>query len=131
MKAVTYLLLFYFALGALMPRCDFSQLLTVNNLLQHFETHQLEAQSEGQALSFVNFLYIHFVEGDQHQHNSPAEHQNLPMQNISSTLTLHHFSALSLPQGLTSLDIRVALPDYQGALPAGVRQAIFHPPIFA
>ena len=131
MKSVTYLLIFYFALGALMPRCDFGQLSKVNNLFQHYSLHRQSVATEGQELSFFDFLYVHFVEGNQHQHGNPGEHQNLPMHNISSSMTLYHHSTDLVFQKRPVTVTRTDLPLYQNTILAGVRTEIFHPPLFA
>jgi len=85
---VHYILLIYFSIGACIPNCDFSQIGQLNDLLEHYELHQTEALELGIELSFTEFLYIHFIEGDEHQHQNENNHRNLPLYSISSGIML-------------------------------------------
>ena len=89
MKFGTYILIFYFFIGACIPKNDFSQLLNIYDLVEHFEEHQQEALAVGEAISFSEFLLLHFFETEQHQHDSDNSHDNLPLKNITTTVVLY------------------------------------------
>lgn len=88
MKVLNYILLTYFSIGALIPRSDFSQMGLLDDLLKHYELHQSEAQNMGSRISFMQFLYDHFISGVEHQHPNENEHHNLPLYSISSGMIL-------------------------------------------
>lgn len=88
MKFLNYILIVYFSFGACIPKCDFSQIGQLDDLLEHFELHQQEARKSGLRISFREFLYIHFIEGDEHQHPNENEHQDLPLYSVSSSILL-------------------------------------------
>ena len=56
--------------------------------MEHYALHQAEADKMNQALSFTDFLYMHFIEGDDHEHSSGDEHQDLPLHTISSGMMM-------------------------------------------
>lgn len=85
---VNYILLIYFSIGTCIPNCDFSQISQLDNLSKHYELHQIEALELGAELSFTEFLYIHFIEGDEHQHQNENNHQNLPLHALSNGIIL-------------------------------------------
>ena len=89
MKLLTHILIIYFVIGACVPRSDFSQLSQVNNLLDHYKLHQLEAEALAVKISFVEFLYLHFVSGDEHQHSNGDEHDGLPLYSLLSGILLY------------------------------------------
>ncbi|MFK7933731.1 MAG: hypothetical protein AB8G22_09485 [Saprospiraceae bacterium] len=96
-----YILLILFCTGAGIPKGDFSQLTKINDLMEHYQLHQEEATALGEAITFVDFLYLHFITGEEHQHDTEDDHNNLPLQQFATTtflLTATEFSCgLSLP----------------------------------
>ena len=124
---MAYIMLFYFTLGALIPRCDFSQLLKITDLLEHYALHQQEAEAMGEACSFTEFLYLHFVSSDDHQHNQQNEHEQLPLQNLSSSILLYLTDISVITHWLIPYN-ETSLPAYKVALQPAVITDIFRPP---
>lgn len=131
MKITAHILLIYFSIGACIPNCDFSQLLKLGNLMEHYDEHQEEALAIGETISFSEFLYIHFIDGDEHQHENEDHHENLPLQNITSPITF--YLAINLPSLNTTTKVftKTVLPFYPSILQDELASNIFHPPILA
>jgi len=111
-----------------MPKSDFSQLVHLPDLVSHFDLHQQEALSQGKAISFAQFIYLHFVEVDAHAHDDSSEHQNLPLNTLSST-SIQFFTAytvyllhviVSIFAQVSTLVLQIPIEEY---IPT-----IFHPP---
>ena len=129
MKIVAHILLIYFSIGACIPNSDFSQLLKVNDMMAHFDLHQKEAQAIGKTVSFTNFLYIHFL-NENHQHDENESHENLPFQNI--TTSVNFYLATSHPTlFLPKSHSEAVLPLYNLLPQQSVVFDIFHPPSIA
>jgi len=129
-KGIAYILLVYFSLGALMPKTDFSQFARFGDLLEHYQLHQEEASLVGESISFSAFLYLHFVDGDEHQHEQESEHNNLPFQNNLSSLSLYLISSeANIP--FSPSPIVVSLPHYTSFYSKDIHADIFHPPSLA
>ena len=127
MKIFVHILLLYFSLGACLPKGDFSQLLKFNDLQEHYVLHQNEAVAAGTGISFSKFLYLHFIDGGEHQHENENNHNNLPFQNITSSITCY---IAPCPVAFVHLSIvtESMLPSYNTLLPEGIAFDIFHPP---
>jgi hypothetical protein len=128
MKSIAYLMIFYFSLGALIPKGDFSQLLKINELLEHYSLHQQEASVIGEECSFLGFMYLHFVSSDEHQHHSQDEHEQLPLYSLSTSILLYcedFFGALNWPEYFES----AGLPVYTTVFQCIAISDIFRPPI--
>lgn len=130
MKVVAYIMLFYFTLGALLPKSDFSQLLKVNDLLEHYALHQQEAEAVGEVCVFTEFLYLHFVSNDDHQHDQQDEHEQLPLQSLSSSILLCLIDVAVTAHCLVPHNT-ASLPAYQAALQPLALTDIFRPPIYS
>jgi hypothetical protein len=75
------------ALGSLIPKTDFSQLVHLGKLRAHYQEHQLEAALQHQSFTFFDFVYIHFINPDEHTDaNHEEEHQQLPFQTITNAI---------------------------------------------
>ena len=88
LKIVNNILLIYFCIGACFPKCDFSQIGHIDDLWSHYQLHRSESLMCGNELSFLDFLYQHFVEGDQDHHQEDDNQDQLPFQSIASGMTL-------------------------------------------
>ncbi len=76
-------------LGGLFPRTDFSQLLHLRALADHYRLHRLEAAAAGQAFGLVDFLWLHFIEGDSHSHPDDGRaHDELPFHRLYNSVVL-------------------------------------------
>ena len=130
MKIFSYILICYYSLGALIPKSDFSQITQLDDLMSHYALHQQEARLANQEMSFWNFLYIHFITGDEHQHEDSQQHENLPLKKISNAvfvfLDLHEASQEKLKHPHTTL----VNSFYQKFFSKDFTYSIFHPPAY-
>lgn len=125
---LNYILIIFFIIGACIPRHDFSQLTKINGLMQHYTVHQKEAQSLKQAVSFIDFIYLHYINCEEHQHDNTSEHENLPFQIVGSTMVLFA-SILGVDHFEHDLKWTQSLNIFQNKfLEKGFIHSIFHPP---
>ena len=87
MKFFNHTFILLISLGALIPRSDFSQLTKVKELAEHYELHKSEALENGQTIKFIEFVFLHFVEGDDHDHED-SDHEDLPFKQFVSCISL-------------------------------------------
>ena len=127
MKLFAYILLIYFSIGALLPRCDFSQLAQMDDLLRHYELHQVEAAQMNIQFTFWDFLALHFVTGEDHNHEQGNEHDQLPFQSFSTSLTLFLENPI-LPTENVSCFPQVKTSFLDLLADQGVLRFTFHPP---
>jgi len=129
MKLWLHLFILYFSAGACLPHSDFSQLQNLPDLIEHFHEHKQEALLEGQSIDLLDFLYMHFVSGEDH-HDDEGNHEGLPFQNISPAssclLTVH----AAWPEFRSSGHVSFS-HIYQDKCLPGISASIFHPPISA
>lgn len=86
MKITALILAFYMAVGSLIPRTDFSQLVYLGDMKAHYLEHKAEAALQNLDLSFIDFLSIHFVNTNEHSDdNHEEDHHKLPLETINST----------------------------------------------
>ena len=83
-KITNYFLILYFFIGACFPKGDFSQMLKISDLMEHYDLHKQQAQILGQSMTFPEFLYIHFVNVDEHEEDHHGTHDDLPFQQFNS-----------------------------------------------
>jgi hypothetical protein len=132
LKPIAIILAFYLLLGSIFPRTDFSQLLRLADLAEHFSEHQAEAVANGQDVSWWNFLKIHFLHTDHDHQEGGDQHANLPFHSMDSSIAFNLlcFSPKPPEQVLASADSD--LPFYRTTFPlSGYRPGIFHPPAMA
>ncbi|MEZ4932518.1 MAG: hypothetical protein R2788_10410 [Saprospiraceae bacterium] len=109
-------------LGSFIPRTDFSQLLRLKDLQEHYQLHCQEAEMAGKEVCLQEFLYDHFIEHNDHEHaeKNGCSHEGLPMH------SLHHFCSDGFRQ------MHDASGDYEikkaFSIPAFKNE--FHPSIF-
>ncbi len=96
-RVINVIMVIYFSIGALIPNCDFSQLLKVKELVSHYNLHQQEAIMNNEMMSFTDFLVIHFVDIDDHQHEDHNEHEKLPFQQLNSSISSYVLTAFDFP----------------------------------
>ena len=105
---------------------DFSQLAKVRHVFEHYSEHRAET---GDAFSFFEFFWAHFIEPAAHEGQHPvSDHHELPFQTIGSS-SVFAVSPCDLQLG-TQL---VELPDdrtfhYAGLLFTDIPHFFFHPP---
>ena len=128
MKLFNYFLIIYFSFGACIPKSDFSQIGQLDELLDHYNLHKEEANQAGVEISFGEFLYMHFIQEENHKHPNDNDHQELPFFSVTghTVLFMEHFeySIKSLKvfvnkRGISQLDSFYLNPYINN---------IFHPP---
>lgn len=130
MKLTAYIMIFYFTLGACIPKCDFSQLLKINDLMEHYELHQKEAIALGKTVNFSEFLLLHFFNAEQHEHDSENSHDNLPLQNFTTSIVLCITTPQLFPTSFNQI-IERSLPNFHSHYIKTITFDIFHPPKIA
>ena len=109
MRFIAFTLAVYMLIGSLIPRTDFSQLVHIYSVIEHFQEHREEAARAGLELSFFEFAEMHFIEVNSHTHDDPTDHQNLPCQSFHASVLLFSvdvamdFSVTKLPTILEEL----------------------------
>ena len=120
----------YFLIGACIPRCDFSQLMHIDDLVDHYQLHVVEAETAGGSITVSEFLYIHFISGEEHDHESPADHDQLPMQQFAQTMTMHTASLdFHMGSSETTIVLDNIFPGTTTFISVEDSKGIFHPPI--
>ena len=69
-----------------MPGTDFNQLSKIPFLIEHYNLHQQEAEINGTSFNVFDFIYIHYIFPDDHTHDQPIDHGELPLKSVSSSL---------------------------------------------
>ena len=72
--------------GSMIPNSDFSQLTRIPDMLEHYELHLEEIGDLDIEFTFWEFVKIHFITPDDHEHDDNDEHQNCPFQSFCSPL---------------------------------------------
>ena len=86
MKHTSIILASYLFIGSLIPRIDFSQLLHLEYLVDHYQFHKEEARQLERSFSISEFISLHFFcSGDEHQHLNKSAHKDLPLHSFGST----------------------------------------------
>ncbi len=71
-------------IGSLIPRTDFSQLVYLGDLKEHYQEHKAEAAQRNQPITFFDFLYQHFIDSNQHSDvDHEEDHHQLPLQTMN------------------------------------------------
>ncbi len=128
MKIIAQLLAAYLFLGSLMPGMDFVQLAKVSTMLAHYQTHQAEAKLANESTSFFDYIKVHLIAPDGHEH-SDFDHHQLPYQSLTTTMLvvkLHETIRFS------SSDIETYNEHdfyYTTSSSLELESTIFHPPI--
>ncbi len=118
----------YFLLGGLMPRMDFSQLLFVAEAVEHFYCHQHESTTQGHRFTLADFLSMHFFSEETHEHEANHAHDDLPFQQFSHTFqiaiaeVIAHSAPVGLMESPAAIGHLVSLYSYDYC------QGIDHPP---
>ena len=73
----------WFLLGGLIPLGDYSQLMKMPDLMEHYRLHQAEASASGEKSTFFQFIDEHYFSPRNHQHQGENDHPDLPMYHIS------------------------------------------------
>jgi len=106
MKIINYIFILLISIGAMIPHSDFSQLKQINELSEHYEVHKSEALLAGDDIDLWDFLYIHFISGDEHEHDN-ADHEDLPFKQFTSGQNFYSSS----PENTINLNALALLRD--------------------
>ncbi|MEL6124669.1 MAG: hypothetical protein AAFR14_13220, partial [Bacteroidota bacterium] len=117
-----------FIIGACIPRTDFGQLGQLPHLIEHYNIHQEEMAREGSRISIGEFLYIHFIAGDDHAHPDEEEHQSLPLYSTTGGMLLFTKSTFDMAAPLPVSTQKTVVSFYASVLPLDFIFKIFHPP---
>lgn len=128
MKIINYILIFYYSFGALIPQSDFSQIAQIDDLIRHYRIHQAEADALNQKLSFWDFLYLHFGTEEEHQHENPQAHDNLPLKKIAPSHTFFLDVKVSLSSEMVYAICDAFTSFYKASLEIEFVYSFFHPP---
>lgn len=125
-RCFTILMCVYFTAGALMPRSDFSQLISLYDLIDHYNLHAETYTNGEEMLSILDFIKDHYVGDSEHEHDE-EEHEDLPFKSLNVTMDYYFIAvqALSchLSEQLNSVSVpRALIPDSYNVF------NIFHPP---
>jgi hypothetical protein len=121
MKFTAYILAIYLLLGSFIPRTDFSQLLRLKDLQEHYQLHCQEAEMAGKEVCLQEFLYDHFIEHNDHEHaENGCSHEGLPMHSCSISV-LMAFAKMHDASGDYEIKKAFSIPAFKNE---------FHPSIF-
>ena len=116
-------------IGSFIPRTDFSQLVHLGELKEHYLEHQKEAALEGVSLTLFAFLYQHFIDSSEHSDvDHEEDHHELPLQTINSFVNLM-VPTTSLPDFEFSTTTFLSTISYQSPFYlSGFLSDTVHPP---
>lgn len=131
MRIIAVLLAFYIFLGSLLPGTDYGQFLHIGDLVKHVQVHRIEAAQLGQAFSWKQFVYDHFINPDHHEHSDQKDNHELPFHVIHGTVLAWVGEALDLTTN-------IELPRFYDEKPYlnpfhlnGFQRSLKHPPAMA
>ena len=75
-------------MGSMMPGTDFGQLANVLFMVDHYKVHKAEANQLNQEFGITDFIYLHYISPDEHTHDFPVDHNNLPLKSVSSIVSM-------------------------------------------
>lgn len=116
---------FYLFFGALFPRNDFSQLLKVQDMWEHYQEHLLSSPEA----DWRSFLCEHFIHPEKHaddQHTN--QHEELPLMSLSSFAPIFLLSPNLLFEPAPDQTNMPPLPAYLFSHISPYLNRIFHPP---
>lgn len=130
MKPFLLIFLVYLLLGSLMPHSDFSQLKRFTELRSHYLDHVSEAHQVRQAVSFLQFLQLHFINPAEHQEvDHEEDHKKLPLQTFDFFLSFWGFLNPGISSTLYLSETNLILPEMRHILNKGFPLLVFQPPV--
>ena len=112
MKITPLILAFYMLIGSFIPKTDFSQLLHVSDMMEHYQLHKKGAVAQGQDFCVVEFVKAHVLTSANHDHDESDDHENLPCQSPHVSVLLFatdikfDISDISFPTVLNELSFQ-------------------------
>jgi len=79
-----------------MPGTDFSQMSNMLYMVDHYQLHVKEARDAGVEFNLADFIYLHYISPDGHSHDSPVDHDKLPLKHVSCTACICEHNAMQL-----------------------------------
>ena len=121
---LVYVFGFFMCLGAMMPGNDFSQLVRLVGLIDHYHEH---CEEEGEAIDFWAFLDEHYAHTDAHT-PPDHDHSDLPLKQLCPVVWTYSVAAL-LPEtpALLADPVKHLFPFEE--LPSGTRIPVWRPPL--
>jgi hypothetical protein len=126
-KVAIHLLSFYFIIGSLFPKSDFSQINRFVSLYDHYQDHLQTAHICDQKISFYQFIWMHFFDIGEHSDKDPA-HENLPLQTINSSSAISSSYDIFILQ-LNGISASLSQFKFHAPLSTDFIQNIFQPPV--
>lgn len=128
MKQFAKILAVYILFCGLIPKTDLRQLSHLPDLIAHYQLHQLEAKIYCLDFSLMDFLVIHFINADDHQHEENDGHQDLPFHSFHAASTFFLLSTnAAFSKARAPLNFVKIV--YQSSFHLkGFLRAVFHPP---
>lgn len=74
-------------MGSLIPYSDFSQILKLQELYEHYKLHEAEAKLLNEDISLTEFWIEHFILDIDHEHQE-SDHEDLPFKHFSTHTAL-------------------------------------------
>jgi len=72
-------------LGSFIPRTDFSQLVYLGDLKDHYLEHKVAAEQQNLSITFFDFLCQHFIDSNHHgEVDHEEDHHQLPLQTMNN-----------------------------------------------
>ena len=128
MKGLLYILIFQFSSGACIPKTDFSQLTKLSFLIEHYQLHVEEAKLLGESFDVFDFVYLHYINTDEHVPMDNHNHEDLPFKSLGISTGF----IVESPQSLSS-EVEIEYFEsnfhYSGLKDALLSINIFHPPL--
>ncbi len=98
-RGFALLFAFYFTLGSLFPGTDFRQLGLMVNMVHHYNTHRVLAESSAEDTGFLAFIWEHIISPADHDDLKNHTHAGLPFQVLQQCVSfIFAWAPLSLVQ---------------------------------
>jgi len=119
-------------IGSFIPRTDFSQLVYLGDLKEHYLEHKAEAAAQDLSITFFEFLYQHFIDSNQHSDaDHEDDHHELPLQTMNNFVEMMVTTSL-LPHFEWSTTTFLPIISYQSPFYlSGFLSNTVHPPAFS
>ena len=132
MKITALLLAFYMLIGSFIPRTDFSQLVYLGDLKEHYLEHKAEAAEQNLSITLFEFLYQHFIDSNEHSDvDHEEDHHQLPLQTMNSFINLMITSSFFLDFKWSTTTFLLTITYQSPFYLSGFLSNMVHPPSFS
>lgn len=131
LKITSLVLAFYMLIGSFIPKTDFSQLLHLSDMVEHYQLHKKNAVAQGLNFCLVDFVKVHVLSSEQHEHDNTDDHKKLPCQSphvsvlLFSIVVKFDILDVSFPTVLNELSFQ------NNFHLTGFIKSLIHPPSFS